>query len=217
MSTANTPQSNPTDQSNADRKTVHIFRLSLHTKDEALQKIFETVGAVTKCIIIREPSTQRSLRFGFVTYNTTEEAKKAVDELNGKEVDGFRIAVDFARREEARDKTPGRYLGAYFNRNQKPDLSADSFRQRNLTQKFSSNYDDYSERRDRREPKLWGERYEKYDEHREWEERLTRDRVRRDKDDSPRSERFRDRYESDECYSPRERRNSYSPRDFSPK
>ncbi|EDR22445.1 hypothetical protein, conserved [Entamoeba dispar SAW760] len=190
MSSENTTNiSNQPNEGNInERKTVHIYKLSLHTTDNSLQKVFSEIGTVTKCVIIREPISQRSLRFGFVTYDKAEDAKRAVEQLNGTEVDGFRISVDFARREEARDKTPGRYLGSYFNRTRERNPRHVEY------DRYESNY--YS--RDR----LYRRRTERSRSRERY--RPSYYSPRRSRSISPRDF-HRDRYENDDCYSPRER------------
>jgi RNA recognition motif-containing protein len=51
----------------------------------------------------------RSKGFGFVEMGSEEEAKKAVDQLNGKELDGRPIVVSEARPREERPRTAGRF------------------------------------------------------------------------------------------------------------
>ena len=48
--------------------------------------------------------SNRSKGFGFVEMSSDEEAKKAVDELNGKELDGRAIVVSEARPREERPR-----------------------------------------------------------------------------------------------------------------
>ncbi|MCD6270678.1 RNA-binding protein, partial [bacterium] len=53
--------------------------------------------------IILDKVSGRSKGFGFVEMSTEEEAKKAKESLNGKELDGRRIIVDEARPMRKRD------------------------------------------------------------------------------------------------------------------
>ncbi len=57
--------------------------------------------------------TNRSNGFGFVEMSADEEAKKAVDELNGKELDGRPIVVSEARPREERPRGGGGGGGGY--------------------------------------------------------------------------------------------------------
>jgi len=69
------------------------------TKDE-LAQFFSQVGTVTDATVVSDRATGRSRGFGFVEMSTDEEAKKAVDELNGKELGGRAIVVNEARPRE---------------------------------------------------------------------------------------------------------------------
>lgn len=46
--------------------------------------------------------------FGFVSFVNYVHSERAVNELNGKELDGRLIRVEKARRERGYEKTPGR-------------------------------------------------------------------------------------------------------------
>ena len=54
--------------------------------------------------------TQRPRGFGFVTMGSAEEAQKAIDALNGKNVDGRNLIVNEARPRE--ERPPRRDFGA---------------------------------------------------------------------------------------------------------
>lgn len=49
--------------------------------------------------------------FGFVTFDSREDAKAAIDMYHGTDYNGQKIVVELSRRRSARDKTPGKYLG----------------------------------------------------------------------------------------------------------
>lgn len=46
-----------------------------------------------------------------MTYDTKDEAKNAVEMFNGTDFNGQKVGVEFSKRKNARDKTPGKYLG----------------------------------------------------------------------------------------------------------
>ncbi len=56
-----------------------------------------------KATVVRYPDTGRSKGFGFVEYLTVEDATKAKEEMDGKEIAGRPIKVDFARPARKRD------------------------------------------------------------------------------------------------------------------
>lgn len=82
---------------------LYVGNLNWDTTDEALKEYFETVGTVLEAVVIRDRVSQRSKGFGFVTMSSEEEAQKAIEELNGTELEGRPIKVDEAR--PPKDKT----------------------------------------------------------------------------------------------------------------
>jgi len=73
------------------------------TTEEELRDFFAKVGQVISAIIIKDRATGKSKGFGFVEMSTPEEAKRAVEELNGKELNGRTINVSEARPMKPRD------------------------------------------------------------------------------------------------------------------
>ena len=66
---------------------------------EDVIEAFKPFGEIDleKTSVVRYPDTGRSKGFAFVVFSTTEEAQKAKDEMNDKEILGRNIKVDFAR------------------------------------------------------------------------------------------------------------------------
>jgi RNA recognition motif-containing protein len=83
---------------------LFIGSLAWTTTDDSLRDFFATVGTVSSANVIVDRDTNRSKGFGFVEMSTDEEAKKAIDELNGKELDGRAIVVNEARPREERPR-----------------------------------------------------------------------------------------------------------------
>jgi RNA recognition motif-containing protein len=83
---------------------LFIGSLAWATTDDSLKELFSTVGTVVSANVIMDRETNRSKGFGFVEMSSDEEAKKAVDELNGKELDGRPIVVNEARPREERPR-----------------------------------------------------------------------------------------------------------------
>jgi RNA recognition motif-containing protein len=61
---------------------------------------------VVSTAIITDRDTNRSKGFGFVEMATDEEAQTAINNLNGKELDGRTIAVNIAKPKEDRGARP---------------------------------------------------------------------------------------------------------------
>lgn len=92
-------------------KKLYVGGLSYNTTEDALKSTFEAVGPVDSATIIVDKMTNRSKGFGFVEMSTEEDAKKAIDALNGKELDGRTITVNEARPMEARAPRTGGFGG----------------------------------------------------------------------------------------------------------
>ncbi len=75
---------------------MNIYVGSLHFKmnEAELKELFEEYGEVTSAKIIIDKYSGKSKGFGFVEMPNDEEAKKAIKELNGAEVQGRNIIVN---------------------------------------------------------------------------------------------------------------------------
>lgn len=93
---------------------LFIGSLAWATNDDSLKEFFSSAGTVVSASVIMDRETNRSKGFGFVEMSTDEEAKKAVEELNGKELDGRAIVVNEARPREERPRGDG---GGGYGRN----------------------------------------------------------------------------------------------------
>ncbi|XP_073469724.1 heterogeneous nuclear ribonucleoprotein A1 isoform X2 [Aquarana catesbeiana] len=60
-------------------RKLFIGGLSFETTDESLRNHFEQWGALTDCVVMRDPGSKRSRGFGFVTYANTEEVDAAMN------------------------------------------------------------------------------------------------------------------------------------------
>lgn len=84
---------------------LFIGGLAWAATDEDLMEAFSPFGNVVSASVVKYPDTGRSKGFAFVEYETVEEASKAKEELDGKDIAGRPIKVDFARpRKEREDR-----------------------------------------------------------------------------------------------------------------
>ena len=72
---------------------LFVGNLAWSSTDDSLKAFFEQVGSVVEAKIIIDKRTGRSKGFGFVTMGSADEAKAAIAELNGKDLDGRAIKV----------------------------------------------------------------------------------------------------------------------------
>jgi RNA recognition motif-containing protein len=75
---------------------MNIYVGSLHFKmnEAELKELFEEYGEVTSAKVIFDKYSGKSKGFGFVEMPNEAEAKKAIEELNGAEVQGRNIIVN---------------------------------------------------------------------------------------------------------------------------
>ncbi len=92
---------------------LFIGSLAWATNDDSLTALFSTVGTVVSASVIMDRETNRSKGFGFVEMSSDEEAKAAVEQLNGKDLDGRAIVVNEARPREERPRGGGGGGGGY--------------------------------------------------------------------------------------------------------
>lgn len=72
--------------------------------DDELESLFKDYGTVVSARVIFDRETNRSKGFGFVEMSSEEEAKAAIDALNGKDMQGRSIIVNEARPQEDRPR-----------------------------------------------------------------------------------------------------------------
>ncbi len=85
-------------------KKLFVGGISFETTDETLKEMFAPIGTVESATVIIDKMSGRSKGFGFVEMSTEDEAKKAIETLNGKDVDGRNITVNEARPMEDRPR-----------------------------------------------------------------------------------------------------------------
>ena len=76
---------------------VYVGSLSFDTTEDTLKDLFSEAGTVDSVSIVMDKFSGRSKGFAFVEMSSTEEAKKAIEMFNGKELDGRNIVVDEAK------------------------------------------------------------------------------------------------------------------------
>ncbi len=81
----------------------HVGGLSFETTEEELRQWFQQIGAVESVSIAHDRYSGRSRGFGFVEMTNSAEARKAIQELNGKSLGGRNITVEEARPPQRRE------------------------------------------------------------------------------------------------------------------
>ncbi|KAF8351000.1 hypothetical protein F5887DRAFT_912910 [Amanita rubescens] len=89
-----------------------VFGLSIRTQERDLDEEFSRYGRVEKVTIVYDQrQSDRSRGFGFIRMATVEEATRCIQELNGVELNGRRIRVDYSVTDRPHAPTPGEYMG----------------------------------------------------------------------------------------------------------
>ena len=86
------------------KTNLFVGSLAYATTDDSLKAFFEEVGTVASAKVIRDRESNRSKGFGFVEFEDEANNQKAIDALNGKDLDGREITVNLARPKEDRPR-----------------------------------------------------------------------------------------------------------------
>ncbi len=76
---------------------IYVGNLTYSTSDDELRTAFEAHGTVDSATVIRDKFTGDSRGFGFVEMPSSEEAKAAIEGLNGTDMGGRNLTVNEAR------------------------------------------------------------------------------------------------------------------------
>jgi len=88
-------------------KKLFVGSLSWNTTDQQLEEAFARFGEITEAKVITDRDTGRSRGFGFVTFQDSDAADTAIEEMNGAQLDGRAITVNEARERTSRDNRRG--------------------------------------------------------------------------------------------------------------
>ena len=84
-------------------KKLYVGNLPYSASDATLTDLFSQCGEVVSAKVITDADSGRSKGFGFIEMSTSEEAQKAIEQFDNKELDGRNIKVN-----EAKPKTDSR-------------------------------------------------------------------------------------------------------------
>jgi RNA recognition motif-containing protein len=77
-------------------RKIFVGNLSFDTTSKDLEGLFASAGTCESASVITDRDTGRSRGFGFVEMSSASEAQKAIQELNGKELQGRALKVSEA-------------------------------------------------------------------------------------------------------------------------
>jgi nucleolin len=99
------------DKRSAPSNTLFLGNLSFDCTNEAVQEAFQEYGNISRVSLPTDRETGALKGFGYVDFSNTEEATSALEALNGAEIAGRPIRLDFAA---ARDDSAGGGRGGGF-------------------------------------------------------------------------------------------------------
>ena len=86
---------------------LFVGNLSFNTTENDLQDAFAAHGTVVEANLMMDRMTGRPRGFGFITMGSAEEAEKAIQAMNGAQLDGRALTVNVARPREERPSGGG--------------------------------------------------------------------------------------------------------------
>ena len=93
-------------------KKLYVGNLAFAVTNEDLAQLFAETGSCESATVITDRDTGRSRGFGFVEMSSSPEAEHAIEQLNGRDLQGRAINVSEAKQREngggGRDSRGGR-------------------------------------------------------------------------------------------------------------
>lgn len=83
---------------------IYVGNLSYRTDDKELEAIFLKFGAVKSAKVIMDRETGKSKGFGFIEMEDSVAGAKAIEALNGNEIEGRTLRVNEAQPREERPR-----------------------------------------------------------------------------------------------------------------
>lgn len=82
---------------------LYVGNLSFNSSQEDIEQLFAQAGTVREVALMQDKFTGKSRGFAFVTMGSEDEANNAINQFNGKNLDGRDLTVNIAHpREENR-------------------------------------------------------------------------------------------------------------------
>ena len=99
----------------ANEMKVFVGNLSVETTENDLRQAFESFGRVRSVTIVMDGILDKSRTFGFVIMPSANDAKNAIEKMNGKDLQGRKIDVEKSRARR-KPRAGGRKRSDFANR-----------------------------------------------------------------------------------------------------
>ena len=93
----NSTKTAPANERAASLTKVYVGSLPYDWTAENLEEMFKAYGRITSSTVVTDQLTRRSKGFGFVEFESADDAKKSIAELNGHSIEGRSLLVREAR------------------------------------------------------------------------------------------------------------------------
>lgn len=87
----------------AQSNKVYVGNLPYSVTSDQLRETFAEYGEIVDAVVIVDKYRNRSKGFGFVEYKDAGSTQKAIDAMNGKEMEGRALVVNMARPQQPRE------------------------------------------------------------------------------------------------------------------
>lgn len=81
---------------------LFVGNLAFHVTEDGLRRTFSSFGSVGEVTLVLDRETGRSRGFGFVSMSNDQEASTAIQSLDGSDLDGRALKVNFAEERKPR-------------------------------------------------------------------------------------------------------------------
>lgn len=88
-------------------KNIYVGNLSFNSTEQDVRRLFESFGDVQRVNVVMDRETGRPRGFAFVEMADEGEGQKAIEELDGTELDGRSLRINEAKPREARSGAGG--------------------------------------------------------------------------------------------------------------
>ena len=92
---------------------IYVGNISFNATEDDVRELFAAFGEIESAKLITDPQTGRARGFGFVEMPSADEARKAIEALNGKAFMERTLSVSEARHQQHRDKGFGNRGGGF--------------------------------------------------------------------------------------------------------
>lgn len=96
------------DKRSAPSNTLFIGNVSFNATNDVVSEIFSEHGTVTRVSLPTDRETGTPKGFGYVEFSSVEEATAALESLNGTDIEGRAIRLDFAGARDNNGPSGGR-------------------------------------------------------------------------------------------------------------